>query len=161
MNRGLTLVGGIGIGAALMYILDPERGTRRRALMRDKLLSAANRTNDAMEATSRDLRNRAQGLLAEMKSRFASEEVPDQVLVERVRSKLGRVTGQTGAIQVSADHGRVTLSGPILASEVDNVLKGVSSVRGVTDVDNRLEVHEQAGNIPSLQGRVTPQPSAG
>jgi len=36
MNRGLTLIGGIGLGAGLMYVLDPDRGRRRRARMRDK-----------------------------------------------------------------------------------------------------------------------------
>jgi uncharacterized membrane protein len=45
----------------------------------------------------------------------------------------------------------VTLNGPVLARELDEVLKGVLATRGVTGVENRLEAHEQAGNIPGLQ----------
>ena len=44
------------------------------------------------------------------------------------------------------------LSGPILESEVNAVLSCVSSVPGVSGVENLLTVHKQAGNIPDLQG---------
>ncbi len=44
MNRQLSLLGGIGLGAALMYMVDPDRGKRRRALVRDKLLVRSTRS---------------------------------------------------------------------------------------------------------------------
>jgi hypothetical protein len=56
-----------GVGAAIMYILDPESGRRRRAYARDKALEAANDAADAIEGTSRNLRNRAQDTVAEVK----------------------------------------------------------------------------------------------
>ena len=46
MNKGVALVGGVGLGAALMYIFDPDRGKRRRALIRDKVEAAGNKAND-------------------------------------------------------------------------------------------------------------------
>jgi uncharacterized membrane protein len=46
----------------------------------------------------------------------------------------------------------VTLSGPILAHEVDQLLCAAKSVRGVRDVVTRLDVHETAENFPALQG---------
>ena len=64
-SAGLTILYGIGIGAALMYILDPDQGRRRRALLRDKLVSMSNKTSRAVGRTSRDLRNRAQGVVHE------------------------------------------------------------------------------------------------
>jgi uncharacterized membrane protein len=149
------MAGGIGIGAALMYMFDPDRGKRRRALVRDKLASAANKTPDAIGATARDLSNRAEGLASQVASLFSSNEVTDEVLVQRVRSKMGRVISHPHAIQVKADHGRVTLSGPILAHEVSDLLLTVSTVSGVTEIDNQLETHEQAGNVSSLQGEGT------
>lgn len=64
-NTGLTLLAGIAIGAGLMYLFDPEHGGRRRALLRDKLMSLSNDATEALGKTSRDLRSRAQGVIAE------------------------------------------------------------------------------------------------
>ena len=41
MNRNLLLLGGIGLGAGLMYIFDPDRGRRRRATARDAAAAKA------------------------------------------------------------------------------------------------------------------------
>jgi uncharacterized membrane protein len=156
MNRELTLMaGGIGVGAALMYMLDPDRGSRRRRLVRDKLASAANKTPRAIGATARDLSNRIRGMASAAGSLFSRKEVADEVLIQRVRSKMGRLVSHPHAVQVAANQGYVTLSGPILTHEVDDLLLSVSKVSGVTGVDNQLEVHEQAGNLPSLQGEGT------
>jgi len=153
MNRGATLLaGGIGLGAALMYVLDPDRGRRRRALVRDQLVSAAHRAPDAVGATARDLSNRTRGLAAEVGSMLSSEEVSDEVLMARVRSKMGRVVSHPHAVEVTVERGCVTLSGPILAREVDDLLSCVSRVRGVAGVENQLEVHEEVGNVSALQG---------
>jgi osmotically-inducible protein OsmY len=151
-NNGLTLIGGIGLGAALMYMLDPDRGRRRRALVRDQLAHVASRVPDAIDAAARDLSNRARGLVAESSAIFTSDEASDEVIVERVRSKMGRVVSHPHAIEVAANEGRITLRGPILADEVDELLSCVSSVKGVKDVENQLEVHSEADNVPSLQG---------
>ncbi len=59
------LLGGIGIGALLMYLFDPDRGRGRRARLADQLTSQVNRMGEAAEAKGRDLRNRAQGLMHE------------------------------------------------------------------------------------------------
>ena len=42
-----ALLTGVGVGVALMYFLDPERGRRRRALVRDRLAHGARLTRDA------------------------------------------------------------------------------------------------------------------
>jgi osmotically-inducible protein OsmY len=153
-ETGLTLLYGIGIGATLMYILDPDRGGRRRALIRDKAVRASNKTQEFVGKMSRDLSNRAQGLVAETKNMFSRETVSDETLVEHIRVELGRHPVHHRAIEITANQGSVTLRGPALASEVDELLSAVSSVRGVMEVDNQLEVHEQAESISSLQGEV-------
>lgn len=51
-----------------------------------------------------------------------------------------------------AQGGNVTLSGPILGDEVAGLLSCVKWIPNVKDVTNNLEVHEEAGNHPALQG---------
>jgi gas vesicle protein len=150
MNKGLLL--GAGLGAAAMFLLDPARGKRRRTLVRDKLTWATRKTGDCIEVTTRDVTNRTRGLISEIKSRISSEQPDDSVLVDRVRSKLGRVVSHPAAIHVTAQNGTVTLSGPVLVDEVPHLLSCVKWTAGVQDVNNNLDVHEEAENHPALQG---------
>jgi hypothetical protein len=135
-----------------MYVLDPDRGKRRRALLRDKLASATKKSREGIEIGARDLRNRAQGIAASIQSRFASADTDDAVLVGRVRSKLGRIVCHPRAIEVASENANVTLSGPILEAEVDNLLTCVKQIQGVNEVTNKLEIHKEAGTHPALQG---------
>jgi len=136
------LVGGLGLGAALMYVLDPERGKRRRAIVRDKAVAGAHRAGERLSSRSRDVANRARGVASELKSLTRDEETSDRVLEERVRARLGRVVSRPAAIEVAAIAGTVVLSGAVVASEVDDLLSAARGVSGVEDVENRLEVYE-------------------
>jgi hypothetical protein len=148
------LIGGLGLGAALMYVLDPERGKRRRALVRDKAVRAANRASDTLGARSRDWRNRARGVLARVKAMTRPETVDDAVLEERVRAELGRSISNPGPIDVTALAGTVSLSGPVVMNELDDLLSAVRGVSGVVNVENRLETYASAGDIPGRGGVV-------
>jgi len=150
------LLAGAAIGAGIMYLLDPDRGRRRRARLRDQLVSAGHRTSDAVGATSRDVTNRARGVVAELRGRLHREQVSDEVLRERVRVRIGSVVGHAGAIETDVSGGRVTLRGPVLGEEIDRLLRRVRGVRGVEEVVSELEVHETPGNVPALQGRPRP-----
>src|SRR5687768_17465265 len=130
MNKGLTFGAGLGLGSGLMFLLDPDRGKRRRALLRDKCAWSARKTGEAAQVTARDLRNRAQGIASSVQSTFRSEPVDDQKLTERVRSKLGRVVSHPHAIGVTVLDGVVTLSGPILTEEVPYLLAEANRVSG-------------------------------
>jgi gas vesicle protein len=146
------LLAGAGIGAALAFIFDPNRGNRRRALMRDKMARAVRATGDSLETTARDVGNRARGVAAATSRRFTDEQVDDATLIERVRSVLGRCCSHPRAIDLSVRDGAVTLRGPILAHEIDKVASLVGGVRGVRELINQLEAHESAEGVPSLQG---------
>ena len=146
------LLTGAAVGAALLFVLDPNRGAKRRAMVRDKLLRAGRVTSEGAGATARDMTNRARGVAATLRGRLSDENVSDEVLRERVRAKLGRASSHPRALDVDVQDGSVTLRGPILASEVRDVRAVAASVRGVQGVVDELEPHETAAGIPSLQG---------
>src|SRR5262245_31743706 len=122
MSKPIALLAGTGIGAALMYYFDPDRGTRRRSLVRDRVHRARSRARQSADAALKDVSNRARGTFAELRGALGAQFVPDEVLVERVRSKLGRCMSHPSSVHVTAHDGRVVLSGSILASEVRSVL---------------------------------------
>lgn len=155
MNTQSTFLSGVILGAGLMYMLDPDRGKRRRALLRDQMVHGAHELQEAgdrIEGKTRDLGNRARGAVAEARSHLRREEVDDSVLEARVRSEIGRVVSNPGAIQVVAERGRVTLSGPVREDEAEELLSTVSSVRGVGSVENRLDARRDPELVPGLQG---------
>ena len=154
----VALLGAAGVGAALAYYLDPDRGARRRNMTRDKLVHARAQAGDAIGTTARDLKNRARGLVAETRGRFASHDADEPVLVARVRTALGRVASHPRAIDVTAEEGRVTLSGLALRSEAEKILDAARGVPGVTDVYDQLELHETGEGIAALQGGVHREP---
>ena len=151
-----------GVGRLRIGAPPSDEGKRRRARLRDKARHLAHQAGDTIETTAKDMSHRARGLVAKTQARFRSEAVTDDVLVARVRSKMGRVVSHPRALTVTAHEGRVTLTGPILAGEVDTLLAAIADVPGVVSVENRLEVHETADNIPALQGgRRMPGETAG
>lgn len=156
MNNQESFVAGLIAGAGMMYLLDPDRGARRRNLIRDQVVHGAHELEDLGEevgSRARHLRNRAYGAVAETRGRLRQEEVDDRVLRDRVRSELGRLVSAPGTIEVTADDGRVVLTGSVGESEVDALLSGVEGVRGVREVVNRLNrqgedgstAHEESG----------------
>ena len=150
--QGLLMLGCTGLGAGMMYVLDPRSGRRRRALVRDKAQAYWRRMGKFISQTARDARQRTYGLMAETQKQLREADVPeDTVLVARVRAQIGHVISQAGTVDVTAQQGRVTLSGSIAAHEVEKLLSAVASVAGVTAVVNRLEVNP--ATAPAAGGR--------
>src|SRR6266498_3889352 len=135
---------GAGIGAVGMFLLDPEKGAKRRAMGRDKLVRAARRSREAVSATQCDLANRFTGLAARTRALLSSDAVNEATLVERVRTGLGRATRHHRAISVTSLAGWVTLSGDALESEASRIVSTVGAVRGVEGVQNHLRTHTSA-----------------
>jgi uncharacterized membrane protein len=151
--RPLSILTAAGAGALATYFLDAQEGRRRRAVVRDKVYGKLSHLDDAGRVATADLRNRLQGTVGALSQRFSRPAaVTDEVLVARVRAKLGRSVSHPGSIEVTASGATVTLQGPILRGEVKRAMQGVWAVPGVQNVIDRLEAHEQAGSVPGLQG---------
>jgi hypothetical protein len=152
LERSGPALTALGLGAGLMYLLDPERGRRRRAMMRDRVAHATRLVRDATDTTTRDMAHRASGVAARVRDIGTHESPDDRVLVERVRAQLGRVVSHPGAILVNASDGVATLRGPVLTAEMPRLLSTVRGVRSVREVVDELEPHDEAGDIPALRG---------
>jgi hypothetical protein len=153
--KNVELLVGIALGAGLMYVLDPDSGRRRRALVRDQIAHGRHELEElevAARARSRDLRNRARGAAAETRARVREDHPDDEVLEARVRSEIGRTVSNPRAIEVAASDGHVMLSGPVLDREREELLSRARSVRGVSEIEDRLEPHDSPADVPGLQG---------
>ena len=159
MKDTVIFLAGAAFGAGMMYALDPDAGRRRRALTRDQLTRARVKTRETASATARDLLNRSYGMMAGARSRLFEGDVDDQVLEQRVRSKFGYVVRNPSAIEARVDSGHVTLTGAVRADEVDQLIAEVSAVRGVSAVENHLDVHHEAAHVPELQSGDKPKPN--
>ena len=138
-GQALSLLAGMGLGAALMYFLDPDRGARRRHLVGDQVASIARKSAERARAATENARNHATGRVAELKGRVRDEEVSDPQLEARVRAELGHHVEHVRPIEVHAENGVVTLRGAIPEAELSTVVATVSSVRGVVQVENQLQ----------------------
>jgi uncharacterized membrane protein len=98
---------------------------------------------------ARDLSSRLEGGVHAL---TRSDGASDRVLADRVRAALGRAVSHPGAIEVEVQGGCAVLTGHVLESETRELMRRVGRVAGLKGVDDRLERHRTAGNIPSLQG---------
>jgi osmotically-inducible protein OsmY len=141
-NWNIALVGGIGIGAALMYLLDPKRGARRRRMIADQMSSAARTSQEQLRKAAENAKNHAWGTVHQLRGRLLEaargSKVSDDILLARVRAALGHHMRHAGAIEVAVRNRRVTLQGPVRPEEIDEVVRATAKVRGVQRVNNQL-----------------------
>jgi uncharacterized membrane protein len=147
------IVIGAALGGAVMFFLDPEKGRRRRAWVRDQAISASSNVRTFVDSGKRDLLHRGSVATGRLHAMITRRPASDSVLVDRVRSKMGHYVAHSSAIEVTASGGEVTLSGSIPAHEHDELVDGVSRVKGVTAVFDGLTVYEKAEGLSDVSGR--------
>ena len=153
-------IGAILTGASLMYLFDPRSGRRRRALLSGQVNRGLRHTRDFAQKVRSDAENRARGLYEQSRSALNRGPITDDILAERARAALGRLSSHPGALSITCTDRVIHVSGDILSIEVKRVLHGLRNVRGVKDVVNELQVHESAESVPALQGEAQPYASA-
>lgn len=154
MKRAFSFVASTCLGAALMYFGDPGQGTRRRATGRDRIRHIVREAGEMMGGVARHVANRARGSVAAAHVRIADGNgVPDDILIARIRARIGHVTSHPHGIEVKASGGRVTLAGDVPANEMTSLLKTVSAVPGVVEVEHSLTVHQSPNDILALRPR--------
>lgn len=153
MNKAAAILTGAGVGAAAMFLLDPDRGRSRRAFVWDKSRGTWNEAGRTIRRTSHDLSNRASGIAASTRSLFRHEGEDDPArLIDRIRSKMGRLVSHPHAVELRNENGRITVSGHVLAAEASALLKMIRGIKGVGSVEDLLLVHDNADNVPGFSG---------
>jgi hypothetical protein len=79
-------------------------------------------------------------------------DVPDELIVGRVRAVIERAVSHPAVIAARVRDGRVTLSGPVLAHEAHDLLRRVVRVYGVRRLHDELQRHPSGRGVPALQG---------
>jgi hypothetical protein len=143
MRVGTLLVGGIA-GAASMFMLDPRAGRRRRALVRDRLNGARNRSIRRAQRFSRRTGAEIYGM-RHLLTHVRPKRKPtpnDATLARTVESHLFRDPSvPKGRINLSAESGVVVLRGEMDRSgQITAIEEMVRRVPGVYDVENLLHV---------------------
>ena len=147
-----TLLTTVGLGAGLMYFLDPQHGTRRRTMVVDKANRFVNNLDTSIDTAVQDARNRARGVLSEMTARLSDQgPAPDWILEERVRSNLGRTGHSNRTLDIRAEGGRIHLGGTVLRGTEDAIVRAALRTRGVHGVENNLRIVDTPQDIPALQ----------
>ncbi len=155
MERGFMLAVGAGLGVAGMYLFDPDQGARRRALARDKTVHGLKLAGRWSLRHTKDLANRGFGQMAELRAgwRERSENITDAALADRVRSHLGHVVAHPGSLEVRAQQGVVTVSGPVLKHEPDRIAERLRKIHGIKNFELYVEPPTGSENVQELRPR--------
>ncbi|MFB3813316.1 MAG: hypothetical protein ACE14L_04320 [Terriglobales bacterium] len=151
-GRGFALLTGIAYGAGMMYLVDPDMGRHRRALIRDKMVRAV---HDARWWANKQVRNalfNLRGEVSELRANITEGRIEDRRLEERVRAQIGHVVSHPGPLEVAARDGHVTIRGPVLVGERKHIEDHLSQTRGVRDWTLDIREEREAGSTPGLQG---------
>ena len=135
----LGLVTGLVVGAGFMYLFDIRQGNRRRAVARDKTVKFFSRSSSAAGKTYRHLRNRLEGVVANLTRTVTPEgAISDRKLVDRIKSVVGRTVPHPGSVDFVAHEGRVTVRGYLKPHEAGQIIQAIERVPGVKCVDNQI-----------------------
>jgi hypothetical protein len=166
--RRFVLLGALA-GAALMYLLDPQEGRRRRALARDKALHYARRSGVLTARASRNLAGRARGLWHLVEKRmpwYKPAPVPedDQFIKDRVQSELGHERDlPLHAVNFDCTDGIVRIRGTVPdADSARRLVERTAAVEGVRAAVSlmRLPDGTPVGGIAGDVDAVLGQPRA-
>jgi len=158
LEHGVTLLSGMAIGATLMFVLDPNRGRKRRSGVQQKLVHAGHVVNRTARRQGRNLANQLSGSVAELRSKLRDRfrTIDDDTLVERVKAQLGHVISHPGLLDISCSRGCVCISGPVLDREIDRIRERLEKIRGVVETRLSLDEHPswELERISGRRGRI-------
>ena len=156
--EGASLLGGVGLGLALMYFMDPAQGRRRRSRVRLGARDAVRAGGHGVTGGALALRQRGGELASSAGRRIRREAPPDEVVLARVRAAILRLALHPGLVASHVDGGRVTLEGTVLAGERRRLVKAIRKARGVRRVADHLTEQSATGEAEAAADPAPPRP---
>jgi hypothetical protein len=135
-------VGG-ALGALLAYFFDPNSGTRRRHMLRDRVgaffRSGGRQATRAGRAVAADAYGFSQKV---QHSKEEPKDYDDATLADKIRSEVFRDPDvPKGDINVNVQEGVVQLRGEVSRPElIEDLVEQTRKIQGVRDVENLLHV---------------------
>jgi osmotically-inducible protein OsmY len=135
---------GAAIGAAAAWFLDPNEGTRRRNVLRDKTMKYARRGKDeaARKATyaGETVKGKATAVAPGTSREPAEERLNDPALKAKVESEIFRdPDAPKGQVSVSVEDGVVYLRGELDdEAKIEGLREAAAKVEGVRGVESLL-----------------------
>jgi osmotically-inducible protein OsmY len=134
----------VGLGAALAYFLDPDRGKRRRNITRDRLMATMRKAEGELENQARYAASTAQGWQqkAAHMGTDGAFDLNDSDLAHKVETELFRDPSiPKGHININAEQGTVVLRGQVEnPDEINAIERKVREIPGVANVENLLHL---------------------
>lgn len=128
-----------------MYLFDPNRGRSRRRRLIGEASGLLHRSGNRLEKHGKDLLSRIQGFGVRVAEEMAPQEPPsDEVLLERISSRMGHIVSNPHEVEVRVEKGTVTLEGKLTHPERRRLREEVRAMPGV----KRLNAH--LGSRPVL-----------
>lgn len=77
----------------------------------------------------------------------------DELLAAHIRAAISTVVSNPGAVRIEVHGGHVTIAGPLYGDERERLVASIRGIRGVSAVDDRLELHERSAKITGIPQR--------
>jgi osmotically-inducible protein OsmY len=135
---------GAAVGAGAAYFFDPDNGTRRRHVARDRGFAAGRDVARETERKARYAEGVAEGVVAKATPTEGrnADELNDPALARKVESEIFRpAEAPKGEVNVNVEDHIVYLRGHVEDStRAEELATAASRVEGVRDVENLIRV---------------------
>jgi osmotically-inducible protein OsmY len=141
MSRLITLLFGVGIGAAAAHFLDPQSGRKRRNEMRDQAASKMHAGVDHATSTASHAAEKAKGAVSSATpSPTRVENADDVTLARKVETEIFRAAdAPKGDVSVDVQRGVAHLRGEVADEQwITRFGEEAEKVDGVKAVENLL-----------------------
>jgi osmotically-inducible protein OsmY len=130
-----------GIGAAVAYLLDPDRGRARRAQAKDQASAAVRRARAQSRRKARFAQGQAEGAAARAQGAGQPHPVDDVEVQRVVQQVLAGLDAPTNDVTVEVVGGVVTLRGEVTSEDDKGTIeREVGKAAGVREVHSWLHL---------------------